>query len=45
MKDGRVLPPDKAGLGIELTDETKNRFPFVRGSGEFNSVPGKVLVD
>jgi hypothetical protein len=26
-----------------LTDEIKNRFPFVPGSGEFNSVPGKVL--
>ncbi|MEO6909276.1 MAG: mandelate racemase/muconate lactonizing enzyme family protein, partial [Abditibacteriaceae bacterium] len=45
MKEGRVLPPNKPGLGIQLTDETKNRFPFVRGSGEFNSVPGKVLVD
>jgi hypothetical protein len=43
MKDGFVLPPDKAGLGIKLTDETKNRFLFVPGSGEFNSVSGKVL--
>ena len=45
MKDGMVLPPDKPGLGIRLTDEIKNRYPFVRGSGEFNSVPGKILID
>jgi L-alanine-DL-glutamate epimerase-like enolase superfamily enzyme len=45
MDKGDVLPPDKPGLGIILTDETKNRYPFVPGSGEFNSVPGKVLVD
>jgi len=43
MKDGFVLPPNKPGLGIKLTNEIKNRFPFVRGSGEFNSVPGKIL--
>jgi galactonate dehydratase len=43
MKDGFVLPPDKPGLGIKLTDEIKNRFPLVPGSGEFNSVPGKIL--
>jgi L-alanine-DL-glutamate epimerase-like enolase superfamily enzyme len=43
MKDGYVLPPDKPGLGIVLTDEIKNRYPFVPGSGEFNSVPGKLL--
>ena len=45
MKDGFVLPPQTPGLGIELTDELKAAFPFVRGSGEFNSVPGKVLID
>ncbi len=45
MKDGRVQCPDKPGLGIVLTEATKNRFPFVRGSGEFNDVPGKILVD
>ena len=44
MKDGRVLPPEGIGLGIRLTDETKAKFPF-RGGGEFNSVPGKILVD
>ncbi len=45
MKNGRILPPQTPGLGIELTDEVRNRFPFVPGSGEFNSVPGKILVD
>ncbi|MES2391634.1 MAG: mandelate racemase/muconate lactonizing enzyme family protein [Acidobacteriota bacterium] len=44
MKDGFVLPPEQPGLGVRLTDDIKNRFPFVPGSGEFNSVPGKVLV-
>lgn len=43
MKDGYILPPEKPGLGIELTDETIGRFPFVPGTGEFNSVPGKIL--
>jgi hypothetical protein len=38
-------PPTGPGLGIKLTDEIKNRFPFVPGSGEFNSVPGKRLTD
>jgi L-alanine-DL-glutamate epimerase-like enolase superfamily enzyme len=43
MKDGRVLPPRKPGLGVVLTDAIKKRFPFVPGSGEYNSVPGKVM--
>lgn len=43
MKNGFVLPPEKPGLGITLTQETIQRFPFVPGSGEFNSVPGKLL--
>lgn len=43
MKDGYVLRPEKPGLGIELTDETIRRYPFVRGTGEFNSVSGKIL--
>ena len=43
MRDGYVLPPARPGLGIELTEETKRRFPFVPGSGEYNSVPGKIL--
>jgi len=45
MENGRVLPPEGPGLGIVLTDAIKARYPFVPGSGEFNSVPGKVLVD
>ncbi|MBI3920840.1 MAG: mandelate racemase/muconate lactonizing enzyme family protein [Armatimonadetes bacterium] len=45
MEEGMALPPDKPGLGIVLTDEIKNRYPFVPGSGEFNSVPGKILTD
>jgi len=45
MKDGRVLPPEEPGLGIALSEETKEKYLFVRGSGEFNSVPGKVLTD
>jgi L-alanine-DL-glutamate epimerase-like enolase superfamily enzyme len=45
MEDGMALPPSKPGLGVRLTEETKARYPFVPGSGEFNSVPGKVLVD
>ena len=43
MKDGYALPPDRPGLGIVLTDEIKRRYPFKPGSGEFNSVPGKIL--
>jgi len=45
MVDGMALPPEQPGLGITLTDEVKNRFSFVPGSGEFNSVPGKILTD
>lgn len=45
LRDGYLLPPEKPGLGIELTEATIKKYPFVRGSGEFNSVPGKVLVD
>ena len=45
IKDGYVLPPDRPGLGIVLTDEIRRRYPFKPGSGEFNSVPGKILKD
>lgn len=41
MKEGRAVAPTKPGLGIALSEETKKRFPFQRGSGEYNSVPGK----
>lgn len=44
MKNGYVYPPEKPGLGIELTAKTKEKYPFVRGSGEFNSVPGKEIM-
>jgi len=43
IKDGHVLPPDRPGLGVILTDEIKARYPFQPGTGEFNSVPGKIL--
>ncbi|MBN2455707.1 MAG: mandelate racemase/muconate lactonizing enzyme family protein [Sedimentisphaerales bacterium] len=43
MEDGMVLPPEKPGLGIVLTEKIKNKYPFVPGSGEFNDVPGKIL--
>ena len=43
MRDGYVLPPTEPGLGVHLTDEIKAKFPFIPGSGEFNSVPGKTL--
>ncbi len=45
IKDGYVLPPDRPGLGIVLTEETRRRYPFKPGSGEFNSVPGKILLE
>jgi len=45
IKDGYVLPPDRPGLGVVLTDEIKRRYPSVPGSGEFNSVPGHILKD
>lgn len=41
MREGRIYPPETPGLGIKLTEEVKARYPFVPGSGEFNSVPGK----
>lgn len=44
MRDGYVLPPQTPGLGIVLTDETKKRYPFVPGSGEFLPMPGKDLM-
>jgi L-alanine-DL-glutamate epimerase-like enolase superfamily enzyme len=45
MEAGMVLPPERPGLGIVLTEATKCRHPFFPGSGEFNSVPGKILRD
>lgn len=45
MQKGMALPPANPGLGITLTDDIKNRYPFVPGSGEFNSVAGKLLAE
>ncbi|MDB6167213.1 MAG: mandelate racemase/muconate lactonizing enzyme family protein [Verrucomicrobia bacterium] len=45
LKDGYIHLPQLPGLGIVLTDETRRRYPFQPGSGEFNSVPGKILID
>lgn len=41
FKDGYILPPDSPGLGIRLTDATKQKHRFIRGSGEWNQVQGK----
>ncbi|MBD2862871.1 mandelate racemase/muconate lactonizing enzyme family protein [Paenibacillus oceani] len=43
MEGGYVLPPQQPGLGVVLTGAIKHKYPFVPGSGEFNSVPGKML--
>ena len=43
LKGGYMLPPEMPGWGIELREETIQKFPFIPGSGEFNSVPGKIL--
>ncbi len=41
FKDGYVLPPEVPGLGVRLTEKIKEKYPFIRGSGEWNAVPGK----
>lgn len=43
LKNGYILAPEKPGLGITLSPETIKRYPFIPGTGEFNSVPGKIL--
>lgn len=43
MKNGKVLPPDTPGLGIDIPEDFPDEFPFVPGSGEYNSVPGKKM--
>ncbi len=40
FENGCILPPQAPGLGVRLTDEVKAKFPFVAGSGEWNTVPG-----
>jgi galactonate dehydratase len=42
FKDGYILPPEAPGLGVRLTQAVKNKYPFVRDSGEWNVVPGKM---
>jgi hypothetical protein len=32
----------RPGLCIVLTEETRRKYPFQPGTGEFNTVPGKV---
>jgi L-alanine-DL-glutamate epimerase-like enolase superfamily enzyme len=43
IENGYVLPPQAPGLGVRLSDDVKNRFPFVPGLEEFSSVLGKTL--
>jgi galactonate dehydratase len=43
MRDGTILPPKTPGLGITVKQDLVDKYPFVPGSGEFNSVPGKVM--
>ena len=40
FEDGYILPPQAPGLGVQLTEATKARYPFQPGSGEWNDVPG-----
>ena len=43
LKDGRIRLADTPGLGIKLTPELINRYPYQPGTGEFCSVKGKIL--
>lgn len=45
FEDGRVLPPTTPGLGVTLDPDLVERFPFIPGSGEVVSVPGKSMQD
>lgn len=38
LVDGHVLPPTAPGLGATLTDELKEKYPFVPGSGETSAL-------
>jgi L-alanine-DL-glutamate epimerase-like enolase superfamily enzyme len=33
VQDGYVLPPTAPGLGVQLTEEIKARYPYQPGSG------------
>lgn len=43
LADGAVLRPDAPGLGVTLSEATKERYPFRPGAEEFSSVPGKLM--
>ncbi len=43
LKDGRITLSDAPGLGVRLPEEFINKYPLQPGTGEFNSVKGKVL--
>jgi galactonate dehydratase len=43
LKDGQLRLADTPGLGVVLPADFINRYPFQPGTGEFNSVAGKVL--
>lgn len=43
IENGRIRLADTPGLGVRLPDGFLERYPFEPGSGEFNSVKGKIL--
>lgn len=43
LEDGRIRLADTPGLGVRLPEGFLERHPFEPGSGEFNSVQGKIL--
>lgn len=43
LENGRLRLSDTPGLGVHLPKGFAERHPFVKGTGEFNSVTGKVL--
>ena len=44
LKDGRLSLADTPGLGIKLPADFIHRYPYQPGTGEFNSVKGKILL-
>jgi L-alanine-DL-glutamate epimerase-like enolase superfamily enzyme len=44
IENGRIRLADTPGLGVRLPDGFLERYPFEPGSGEFNSVEGKILL-
>ena len=43
IRDGRFFLPDTPGLGVHLPEGFAEKHPYQPGTGEFNSVTGKVL--